>query len=210
MNRPTETDIRMLTHLATICNQCPFSYNDEEQHLRCKILNSRVKPFMQKKMAFCPLYYHTLGVPSTHKLKYELKFYANGIAKLLISWFRLCMAPASVIKTRKDICRSCEFFTGTNCSKCGCLISAKTSLATEQCPENKWQADQNTACSFVRTMYRKNWLKVFMEPAPSYVFIMWLLGMTKKSPKNGSDDCNCGKRKPTADINLLQTTKTTR
>jgi len=39
---------------------------------------------------------------------------------------------------RFSICQACEFFTGTTCRKCGCIVSFKTRLETEHCPVGKW------------------------------------------------------------------------
>ena len=41
---------------------------------------------------------------------------------------------------RMEICRSCPFFIKitTQCSKCGCVMEAKTRLAEASCPVNKW------------------------------------------------------------------------
>ena len=39
-----------------------------------------------------------------------------------------------------EICRSCPFFIKitTQCSKCGCVMEAKTRLAEASCPVDKW------------------------------------------------------------------------
>jgi Family of unknown function (DUF6171) len=39
---------------------------------------------------------------------------------------------------RLAICKACEFFTGSRCLKCGCVIRWKSRLATEHCPIQKW------------------------------------------------------------------------
>jgi hypothetical protein len=41
---------------------------------------------------------------------------------------------------RMEICRSCPFFIKitTQCSKCGCVMEAKTRLAEASCPVDKW------------------------------------------------------------------------
>jgi protein-arginine kinase activator protein McsA len=43
-------------------------------------------------------------------------------------------------KNRLDICNSCEFFfkPTKQCKKCGCVMSAKTSLKNVTCPIGKW------------------------------------------------------------------------
>ena len=49
-------------------------------------------------------------------------------------------SPESLQKERMAICKDCPFFikvTG-QCSKCGCIMEAKTRLAEASCPVNKW------------------------------------------------------------------------
>lgn len=51
-------------------------------------------------------------------------------------------SPDSLQKERMAICKECPFFikvTG-QCSKCGCIMEAKTRLAEASCPVDKWQA----------------------------------------------------------------------
>jgi hypothetical protein len=41
---------------------------------------------------------------------------------------------------RMEICKKCPFFIKitTQCSKCGCVMEAKTRLAEASCPVGKW------------------------------------------------------------------------
>jgi hypothetical protein len=48
------------------------------------------------------------------------------------------LAPLKDQLGREITCRCCEFFSEGQCNKCGCLIMAKTMLATEKCPVGKW------------------------------------------------------------------------
>lgn len=63
------------------------------------------------------------------------------------------MAPAMVIKARRDKCRVCPYafknpdqkFASTNgltnlsqCSKCSCNIALKTKIKSEKCPIAEW------------------------------------------------------------------------
>jgi hypothetical protein len=47
---------------------------------------------------------------------------------------------AQVKEDRMAICRNCEFFIAlTNqCTKCGCIMPLKASLAEAECPIHKW------------------------------------------------------------------------
>ena len=46
-------------------------------------------------------------------------------------------------KERMDICKECPMFykdelLGDRCKECGCRLNAKTRIAEEKCPLNKW------------------------------------------------------------------------
>lgn len=52
----------------------------------------------------------------------------------------------SIKQERMEICRNCEFFVSLTqqCTKCGCIMPAKTSLPNAVCPVHKWDAvDEN-------------------------------------------------------------------
>jgi hypothetical protein len=49
---------------------------------------------------------------------------------------------ASIIKSRLDLCMSCEFFLPTKqCSKCLCYMPGKTTLSNAECPIGKWHRE---------------------------------------------------------------------
>jgi len=75
---------------------------------------------------------------------------AVGLSKVAL---HIDIAADETIAIRRDVCRWCEFasksknpkFDSTNgltnfsmCSKCHCLIVAKSKLKSEKCPEGKW------------------------------------------------------------------------
>lgn len=43
-----------------------------------------------------------------------------------------------IVDQRRSICDGCEFKSSLRCKLCGCFIAAKTKLATEKCPKEKW------------------------------------------------------------------------
>lgn len=43
-----------------------------------------------------------------------------------------------LIDQRMDICKTCPFFTGKRCRKCGCFMALKTTLRQATCPIGKW------------------------------------------------------------------------
>lgn len=48
--------------------------------------------------------------------------------------------PDELRESRYSICNNCEFFfkPTTTCSKCGCIMAAKTYLPLASCPIGKW------------------------------------------------------------------------
>jgi len=51
------------------------------------------------------------------------------------------ICPVEQIKERATICKTCEHLTKLKlCSRCGCQIHLKVTLAFEKCPEGKWDA----------------------------------------------------------------------
>lgn len=49
-------------------------------------------------------------------------------------------ASADVQRTRLAACRSCEHHTGLRCRVCGCFTNAKSRMAHERCPLERWPA----------------------------------------------------------------------
>jgi hypothetical protein len=49
-------------------------------------------------------------------------------------------ASDEVIKQRREICQSCEFWIkeSERCQLCGCFTNVKTTLQSEHCPKSKW------------------------------------------------------------------------
>lgn len=62
-------------------------------------------------------------------------------------------APRGVVQARRDVCRECPeatrneakistptkgLTTLSRCKKCNCFIAAKTKLASQSCPMDKW------------------------------------------------------------------------
>lgn len=60
---------------------------------------------------------------------------AAGLAKVALG---LGIAPRAEVDRRRGICGGCEHRrpgpVGDYCSACGCVVAAKTTLATERCP----------------------------------------------------------------------------
>ena len=81
--------------------------------------------------------------------------YVKGAIGLTKAVLHIDRAPHAVIMERRGFCRSCEFatrnpkpqfakFTGltnrSRCTICQCFIVAKTVIAGESCPKEKWLA----------------------------------------------------------------------
>jgi hypothetical protein len=80
---------------------------------------------------------------------------SQGVSGLVKAAVGIDRPPEEVIRQRRDACRGCDRATRnparldrpakgltslSQCRECGCLIAAKTAVASEQCPLGKWQA----------------------------------------------------------------------
>lgn len=72
-------------------------------------------------------------MPSTSKMGLTL---AREMVTFTKSGFKT-VSPEEA-QRRLGICRTCDFFTGKRCLKCGCFMVAKTKMATTACPIGKW------------------------------------------------------------------------
>lgn len=62
-----------------------------------------------------------------------------GATKLLRSELGLrVIQDESVIQARRQACEACEFWDHGRCKECGCYTFAKSRLAQENCPHNRW------------------------------------------------------------------------
>lgn len=46
--------------------------------------------------------------------------------------------PMSVIARRLTICSTCPLCVKNVCEDCGCILTEKTRMVEEECPQNKW------------------------------------------------------------------------
>lgn len=49
--------------------------------------------------------------------------------------------PKEQAQARYDICKRCEYFskTSTICKQCHCIMKFKVTLASSECPVEKWK-----------------------------------------------------------------------
>ena len=85
---------------------------------------------------------HHQQMPSSSQL-------VKNLATDGVKWIKAGMPflPEEVSKERLDLCKSCDFYIGERCSKCGCQMRVKTTLATSSCPIGKWEAVSETRAS---------------------------------------------------------------
>lgn len=57
-------------------------------------------------------------------------------AKDVIRNPRLCTQEEK--NSRLNICKTCEYFTGSRCKKCGCFLQTKAKFKAAHCPIRKW------------------------------------------------------------------------
>ena len=71
---------------------------------------------------------------------------AKGAAGLAKATLGIDRADDATIETRRNLCRACPEAVPCikntakfcMCNKCGCLLKAKTVIASEKCPLGKW------------------------------------------------------------------------
>lgn len=63
---------------------------------------------------------------------------AGRTAKAAVTPGQDVLATPSYVVKRRAICQGCPKRDGYLCGECGCLIVAKTTLATARCPAAKW------------------------------------------------------------------------
>ena len=85
-------------------------------------------------------------------------YYLDGALKLAVVAARLCRTPATAMIVRRASCRSCDkrrevrplgLFAVDMCSPCGCFVRAKTALATQRCPKERWGAVEGERCDIL-------------------------------------------------------------
>ena len=75
----------------------------------------------------------------------------NKFTEILMAIYYRVVSPKfesgeDVAKKRMNICKKCPHFNmshsgGKRCNACGCNLDDKTKVATEWCPEKKWDMD---------------------------------------------------------------------
>lgn len=72
----------------------------------------------------------------------KIKNFASSLYGHIKNNMELC--PDYIIEKRYDICKSCEYFKDSTCTKCGCPLIrdrayiSKLAWSNEACPINKW------------------------------------------------------------------------
>lgn len=62
---------------------------------------------------------------------------ASKVVRAMVNGERV-WSEAHMKYKRLQICKSCRYYKNGWCDSCGCNLAAKTTLATESCPEGKW------------------------------------------------------------------------
>jgi hypothetical protein len=86
-----------------------------------------------------------------------VKWLAGGVVGLTQAALGVGHAPPEAVAARREICRACEHATRSAdqrfaaakgltsmsiCRQCGCIIAAKTLLASRRCDLGKWEVVQ--------------------------------------------------------------------
>ena len=64
-------------------------------------------------------------------------------AMVIYQWAKLrgykILASDETQNSRWDHCLDCPYFDAGQCRRCGCLLTGKIMLNTEQCPDKRWR-----------------------------------------------------------------------
>ena len=63
---------------------------------------------------------------------------AHGVSGLAQYAAGIGQARPEIIAKRRQICAPCEQNSYGFCIKCRCFLAAKTTIAAEECPLNRW------------------------------------------------------------------------
>jgi hypothetical protein len=69
-----------------------------------------------------------------------VKNFAGAVGRVADRALRneVLLVDTSTKKKRLSVCNECEYRSGMQCSVCECFLLAKTMLASESCPKEKW------------------------------------------------------------------------
>jgi tetratricopeptide (TPR) repeat protein len=66
---------------------------------------------------------------------------ARSVTRFVASGLKL--TDSDLLKSRLELCASCEHHTGLRCKVCGCFTNVKTRMAAETCPAGKWPGERS-------------------------------------------------------------------
>lgn len=157
------------THVGTICARCPNAHITDDGRLRCRAMSDlAIVPLITRGWPFCPLWYHTFGLPAHTRLLYALRWYLSAAIKRVASTLRVCRAKPDVIAMRLSRCDECVHRDKNRCGQCGCPLAHKTALATESCPlkPSAWGPVASRGCKLLTWLERQRIL--FTGPPPAF------------------------------------------
>lgn len=73
------------------------------------------------------------------KIWRSLSRFGRKIRAICTGWWALLSRETyPFTRDRLKICKTCPANKYWICTKCGCVLAAKTRVYTEECPDNKW------------------------------------------------------------------------
>lgn len=78
-------------------------------------------------------------IDAPHNIAQRIARGAIGLTKAALGMER---ADDATIATRYALCMACDKHAIGVCTACGCLCAAKARVASEACPDGKWQATE--------------------------------------------------------------------
>lgn len=133
-----------------VCSRCPnFSIGPPSA---CRKLSGSLVDRLASPAPFCPIGLHAalpvvqgvIAPPAPQRCR--LKGWISAGLKVLLVLLRLCRAAPAAVAERRAACRGCVHRRRLSgwldvCTKCGCMVRAKTALATEGCPIGAWKPE---------------------------------------------------------------------
>lgn len=79
--------------------------------------------------------------PELPPITEQVMHLASDLTKWAVSGFQT--NDQTEMERRLEICRSCDKFTGSRCSECGCQCNWSSWLKTKECPLGKWEKKED-------------------------------------------------------------------
>lgn len=154
----------------------------------CSLLGEPIMPRVLARVPFCPLWYHTVGVPAIYRLGYSARWLFSAALKRIASCLGSCRASDETVARRLTICYDCTSLSDNRCAECGCPVRPKAALALESCPLKKWdRVAPTTSCAALLWLGRRG--IVFSDVPPAWFARIFRPRPNPLAAKTGCSSC---------------------